>query len=442
MDTHKDDLPILNVIEIDEQTAEPTIVSVDAKDLEREAKKRKASKPKTKKSIKESAGTQLVMNKILGFTDDNSINKRQKLFKNICSALFVVLILCVLAFTAYKDFFANEQGPPNWWDILNALKQNWYFGLIAVLTLALNYFFKGLKLTVMCKSMTGKWHFITCMETAIIGHYYNNVTPLAVGGQPFEIYHLSKHGVHGGVATSLPICAYFLNQIGFVALGLTALLLFERGNVLDIPADILSGMPKIISTAAIIGFILGVIAPLMIIIFSILPRFCSILVHFVINLGGKLKLIKRPKETTYKTLKTVMHNSKCIKKMATNPLLLVITFIISLLESLSLVSIAYFTLKFFGFGWKDSGPILEWLQICQLGMILYLAISFIPTPGNSGAADFSFFFLFQAGLLPGLAFPAMMTWRVIGYYSFIILGFIFLTWKKNAEKKHPFEETE
>jgi uncharacterized protein (TIRG00374 family) len=198
-------------------------------------------------------------------------------------------------------------------------------------------------------------------------------------------------------------------------------------------------MPQIISTAAIIGFVLGVVAPLMIIVFSILPRFCSILVHFVIHVGGKLKLIKRPKETTYKTLKTVMHNSKCIKKMATNPLLLIVNFILSLLESLSLVSIAYFTLKFFGFEWHDNG-LLEWLQICQLSMILYLAISFIPTPGNSGAADFSFFFLFSAGLLPGLAFPAMMTWRMIGYYSFIILGFIFITWKKKSEKKHPFEE--
>ncbi|MBQ7924256.1 MAG: flippase-like domain-containing protein, partial [Clostridia bacterium] len=75
---------------------------------------------------------------------------------------------------------------------------------------------KGAKLSVFCKSMTGKFHFKTCFETGIIGHYYNNVTPLAVGGRPFEIYHLSKHGVRGGVATSLPIATFFLNQFAFV----------------------------------------------------------------------------------------------------------------------------------------------------------------------------------------------------------------------------------
>ena len=84
MSTHKDDLPILNVIEIDDKTAEPTIVEIDAKELERESKKRKQRTPRTKKPLKDSAGTQLFMNKLLGFADDSSINKRQKIFKNIC----------------------------------------------------------------------------------------------------------------------------------------------------------------------------------------------------------------------------------------------------------------------------------------------------------------------------------------------------------------------
>lgn len=434
MNKNTDDMPVFNKIEIDENS-EPIIVEVAAENIPTEEKKivdeKKARKDKIKK-----AGKQLVMKQILGFNDDESINKRQKIFKNVCSILFIILIVAVLAFTAYKDFFANEQGPPDWNVIFDILAHHWFFGFIAVLMLLLNYFFKGFKLTAMCKSMTGKWHFLTCMQTAVIGHYYNNVTPLAVGGQPFEIYHLSKHGVRGGVATSLPISAYFLNQICFSLLGLVALLLYRNGNVLSLPASTIEGIPSIITVSSIIGLILGILAPSVVIVFSVMPRFCSVLVHFVINLGGKMRLIKRPRETTYKTLKTVMHNSKCIKKLAASPFTLVVTTLASLLETITLVSIAYFTLKFFGYDSQEEFLIMEWLQICQLGMILYLAISFIPTPGNSGAADFSFFFIFQTGLAAGLAFPAMMIWRLLAYYSFIIIGFIFINIKKQSDKNH------
>ena len=63
------------------------------------------------------------------------------------------------------------------------------------------------------------------------------------------------------------------------------------------------------------------------------------------------------------------------------------------------------------------------------------AISFIPTPGNSGAADLSFFLLFEAVLVSGLAFPAMVVWRLFSFYSTIIIGFLFATFKKKSDLK-------
>ena len=68
-------------------------------------------------------------------------------------------------------------------------------------------------------------------------------------------------------------------------------------------------------------------------------------------------------------------------------------------------------------------------------MILFASVSFIPTPGNSGAADLSFFLIFDAGLYAGLAFPAMATWRLFCFYSYIIIGFIFATLKKRSDSK-------
>ena len=131
-------------------------------------------------------------------------------------------------------------------------------------------------------------------------------------------------------------------------------------------------------------------------------------------------------------MKTVVHNSQCIKKMTTRPISFVAAFIMSFIEQLANVSIAYFTLKFFGFDLPSRG-LIEWLYIVQICFMLNAAISFIPTPGNSGAADLSFYMLFKSGLAVGLAFPAMVIWRGLSFYSYIVIGFLFATVKKKHD---------
>jgi uncharacterized protein (TIRG00374 family) len=438
------DKPIVNRIDIDEKTAEPIIVEVSEKELiEKEKRERKAKLEKyshydfVERKSNKSIGKQLAMNRIFGVQKDESINKRQKFYKNLFTIIFIVFVVAVLAFTAYNDFFgASEEREPFSWDLLlTVFLSSWQHFLLALLALLLCYLLKGAKLSIMCKSITKKWHFITCCETGIIGHYYNSVTPLAVGGQPFEIYHLAKHGVGGGHAAALPIATYFLNQIAFVILGIVGLALAPKNPLFSI-------FPAVFKVMAIIGLFCCVILPLLVIIFSMMPRVGAVLVHLVMHVGSKLKIVKRPKETTYKTIRTVVQNSKCIKAFTKRPHAFISTFILSFLEQISFSSIAYFTLMFFGFKCSlVQDGFMGWLQIVQVCIILNAAISFIPTPGNSGAADLSFYILFQSGLAVGLAFPAMVLWRGLSFYSYIIIGFIFATLKKKSDTKKALSNT-
>ena len=97
-----------------------------------------------------------------------------------------------------------------------------------------------------------------------------------------------------------------------------------------------------------------------------------------------------------------------------------------------------------GFGLDLGLPFIsEWIIICSICFILFASITFIPTPGNSGAADLSFFLLFEAVLFAGLAFPAMLVWRLFSFYSTIIVGFTFATLKKKSDlKKAKLEQAE
>lgn len=420
-------------IEVDENTAEPVIVEVNQKEYEKLVSEKPTiatQNDKLNEVTIDNAGKQAIIDKVVGLGENDSISKRQRIFKKITSAVFILLVVGVLAYTFYNDFFGSGE-TIDWGGISGILSQSWFYILFAFVALGFYFLFKGLKLSVLCKILTGKWHFRICMETGVIGHYYNNVTPLAVGGQPFEIYHLSKNGIGGGVGASLPISTFFMNQLGFVVLAIISLILLPRSQSLFPLAGIL---PTTITVMSIIGIVCCFFVPLTTIIFCIFPRFGATIIKFVVWVGGKLRVLRNPAKTKFSLYKTVINNSKCLKTTFTRPISLLSSFFLSIGEQLANSSIAYFTLRFFGFDLPQGG-FVEWLLVIQLCIILYSAISFIPTPGNSGAADLSFYLLFKEGLVAGAAFPALLTWRIISYYLILVIGFIFVRYNKKREHR-------
>lgn len=438
---------VVNKIEYDANSKEPIIVQISEEEYLQQRQK-ETPHPDTVDFVKlktqKGSRAKQAAKEYFGINKQQSVSHRQKIFKGIATAVFIIFVLGTLAYTAYSDFAPGENKVfPSIEELGVIFSNNWYYFLLSFVALACTFLFKGLKISLMCKSMTGSFHFKTSLETAIVGAYYNNVTPLAVGGQPFEIYHLSKHGVHGGVASSIPIATFFLNQLAFVILSIIALIMYNA-NTLGMSSELLHAVPPaIVNVVAIIGLVCCLFMPLLVVTFSMLPTLGSKLVHLVMFLGAKLRIIKNPEETTKKTIETVVHNSHCLKKIATSPLLFFSTFMLSFLEHIANASIAFFCLKTFGYPAEiTTSPsiAIEWLQIISLCLILYASISFIPTPGNSGAADLSFFLLFTVGLVPGLAFPAMVSWRIMSFYSILIIGFVFASLKKRSDAKNLAEQ--
>ncbi len=441
MSKKKQEKLVYEKIEIDEKTAEPSIVEIPLKDVKENFDDEKVAQPPHEDM--ESAGQQLIMNKVFGLEEknnDENVTKRQAILKQISSWIFILFVGIVLGITAYNDFFSGKKELPSFAELMRVLGDNIEFLICALLALAACYILKACKLSFFCRKETGKWHFGTCLGTATIGHYYNYITPLAVGGQPFEIYHLAKNGVRGGVAASLPIASFFLQQFAFVLLAITSLVLYNT-NALNAP-QMLRFFPEGLTVLAIIGIVCCFTVPFLVVLFCIFPKISYKIVYFVIWLGSKIGVVKDRKTLNYKMTKSILQNAKSLKSFVSNPFVLIVSLLISLGENLALCSIAYFSLKFFGYNLIGVDGIVEWVQVCVVCMLLYSAISFIPTPGNSGAADLSFYLLFQSGLesIGNVAFPALMTWRFLSFYSFIIIGFIFNKANKAHEKKRSKTE--
>ena len=146
----------------------------------------------------------------------------------IWTTLFILMNVAVLLFTAISDFGGSKE-PPDSLTAIGVISKNWYYIIFAVIAFAVGILLEVGKLSFMTKRTTGKGRFKLCVQTVLLGKYYDNITPLASGGQPFQIYHLSKNGVETGKATSVIISSFFLNQLTFIILCLAKIKMDETG---------------------------------------------------------------------------------------------------------------------------------------------------------------------------------------------------------------------
>ena len=139
--------------------------------------------------------------------------------KPILIILFVLINVAVIAITAFSEFGNSENAAK-----LSEVVINWWYLVPAVICFVLAISFEIHKYVMMMREMTpdktkynAKRARKVARRTVLLGKYYDNITPAAIGGQPFQIYYMRKNsGMPNGVSTSIPIFGMIAGQIGFI----------------------------------------------------------------------------------------------------------------------------------------------------------------------------------------------------------------------------------
>lgn len=357
----------------------------------------------------------------------------------IWTVLFILMNIAVLAYTAIADF--SNEATPDSPTALRVISENWYYIVFAVIAFIAGILLDAGKLSFMTHRTTGKGRFKLCVQTTLLGKYYDGVTPLASGGQPFQIYHLSKNGVNTGKATSIVITSFFLNQLTFIILCIVACVLDAVGvlrctDIFAVEGSAMRGNFEILRVFSYVGIALGAVVPLSILLFFAFPRGSVKTMKGGIALLSKLRIIKNKDVATMKVMRTTAQSSRSIKEIAGSFWTLVPSLLFSVALNCAACSVTYFTLRFFGYDIPNVNGIHEWLLIAQLHLYISSAVSLVPTPGTSGAADFTFYSAFnELIIVPGLSFTAMITWRFLSYYVYIIIGLATLAYVSIKKKR-------
>jgi len=347
------------------------------------------------------------------------MKKKQK--RNYQQLFSFLLLLITLAVVVGIGLNGNEVG-----DLSAALKRlSPAFFLLCVLCWALYVFFNAL---TMYHFLLVQGHPVKLRESlyaAMIGIYYCNVTPGATGGQPMEMYSLSKYGVPVGVSGSGMAVKFVVFQ--------SVLLL--TGTVLWIMnAEFVSRYAHGSWWFILLGYLANFFTIGMVMLMAISRSAVRWVIDKCISIGVKLRLCKEPERAKEKWENHCASFLDSFQMMIRQPRQLLIQCLIAFahLMSLMLVIIAvYHALGLQG---------ISTVQLITMGVLLYIGASYTPLPGASGAQEGGFAVMFRGIFPDALLFVALMIWRFCTYYLSVLVG-AGLTIAENVSLLHKQKNT-
>ena len=324
---------------------------------------------------------------------------RKKRSKRWLTAGFIAFNVIVVLITAHMEY-SSSNGAENFF----SLQINWIYFLFAAVSMAAAILAEIRKYALMMTELHGKPQWHTAYEVMILGRYYDNITPSGIGGQAFQVVYLRRAGLTAGEATALPVAAFLNMQVSFVALA--AFLFILNGGVTQ---------HALLLVMAYVGLFLYLLLPLAIVLFTVAPVFSEKIIRWaILKVGAKIRWIKDPQALYERVLNALNGYRDALRLIYRNKSLSWKLAGLSVLYQLGTCSVPFFVIRMFG------GSI-SWIDAITITMYVMASVAIIPTPGNAGAAEGSFYLVFSR-LAPGKIFWAMLVWRLFVYYLYLFWG--------------------
>lgn len=266
-------------------------------------------------------------------------------------------------------------------------------------------------------------NFWLAVKVTMIGQYYSNITPLASGGQPVQLIVLKDDDISLSNGTAILISKFLLFQIGVTIYSL--ILALYKVNILT---NSYYGASAFIITGLALNMIM--LTSIILIAFNqqILLKFCEKLFALL----HKIRIIKDVQTIMGKTEKFILEYKDSISKLNEDYWFTVKMFIITFIQLTVFFSTTFFVYKSFNLDGSN------FIDIICLQAFLYMAVSFIPTPGTAGASEVGFMLLLSHLFPTNVITTALLLWRGISYYFSLIFSGIFSFLVTALDKKKIF----
>lgn len=238
------------------------------------------------------------------------------------------------------------------------------------------------------------------VKIAMMGFYYNLVTPFASGSQPMQIYALNKYDIN--LSKSIAIVTNKTVLFQTVVTIYSAVIIFLNIEVLK------NELPSMLVLMSI-GMVMNIVSLLGGMLIVLTPNTMKIIVKVIVNILYRLNIFKSLNKKIHTINKFIDEYSYSINLFIKNKKALCLSIILTIIQLTVFFSISYCVYKAFNL----NG--LSLFEVLSLQVFLYMSVSPIPTPGNVGANEVAFLTIF-ANVFPG---------NIIGYSVFLYSIYVY-----------------
>ena len=315
-----------------------------------------------------------------------------KMIRNI---LFFVGLIVLTYWLIFKDQDMNELVEI----IKSSDKLYIYLGIIVMF---FSYCMESLNIKSLLKVFGDKISFTSALKFTWIGFFFSSITPAATGGQPIEIYYMTKEKISGPHATLVLLIQLCGFQISTIFLGVLCAIF----------------NPSILSNRLLWLFLLGLtingiaLSIMLIGVFS--KKITKKLVNLVIILMKKFKVkqLELKEQNLKEGLDKYNESSVFIKE---NKLEFVKAILRVFVQVCFYYSVPFLVYRSFGF--VDY----NYFQMFAMQAVLYTTVSSLPLPGAIGISETVFLAIFKPAFKDTLG-GAMLLSRGITFYLYVIIS--------------------
>ncbi len=315
--------------------------------------------------------------------------------------------------------------------ILNASQTwlaNWPMMVVAIMMLVTIMVTSGIRYQLLLRKAKSEVRFRESLMFGILARYYVLITPWALGSQPILIGLLYQRKYSIGQATNAVMLDLLMMRLSMAMIVAVALLGFSHL------------VSPVIITIAWIGFFLTCVFPILLVLGSVQPwleKLVKSLIHFAF-----------PKKHP-KMIQSIEHSltqyRQAFKEYRQHKQGMFFVFLFALISQIAMLSIPYFLLA--SFSQDIFNPQFGLFTFWNLVMMMAIAnviIGVAPTLGSAGAAELTFATFFSIFLSGNFMFWAILLWRGMLFYVWLIIGILMslslsLTQKKSKKKAQKLD---
>lgn len=280
--------------------------------------------------------------------------------------LSIISFLIIFGITIYTIFSKNSI-----LDIVKSIKTvNISYVIVGITFVVLYFLLQGIFMKIMLKALDIKISTTRGIFYSIIEFFFSGITPSSTGGQPIQLYYMSKDKI----PTEKSIIVLIINAIafklflvvfGFIIIICNSRLIFENG----LYTGLLFGLGMIVDIIAIIiCYLLMYNKVLIKKIIKFYYKCVNKIIHKEVDCENKIKII----------LEKYSNNAEFIKKHKKE---VIIGTIITFLQRTLMFSITYIVYR--GFGFKE----IPYWNLLLLQIFTQITIEGLPFPGGTGALE-------------------------------------------------------